>query len=276
VNLGCGARFHPDWTNIDLVAQAPFVIAHDLRNGIPLPDESCDVVYHAAVLEHIRVPDVGPFMRECCRVLKPAGVIRIGVPDLERLCRLYLQKLELAAADDEASAADYDWIMIEMYDQVTREHGGGAMLDYLARDFLPNEQFIYDRIGEEGRELVRSLRADRGRSSQPVSVMRKLVRRGRSMLGALRRSLLIAIGGPDAVRAIQIGRFRLSGEAHQWMYDRYSLRRLLLASGFRDTCVRPAWESIIPEWSKFELDARSDRTPIKPDLFFMEAVKPSP
>jgi len=276
LNLGCGTRCHPDWTNFDLVACSPFVTAHDLSEGIPVPDNSCDLVYHAAVLEHIRRHDIAGFMKECYRALKPGGVIRVGVPDLERLCRLYLKKLELAAEQDEQAADDYDWIMIEMYDQVTRENSGGEMVAYLARDPLRNEQFIYDRIGEEGRELIRSLRASRGRASQFTSSMRRMYRSGRTLLGALRRNLFIALAGRRAVRAIQIGRFRLSGEAHQWMYDRYSLGRLLLATGFRDTSVRSAWESMIPEWTKFELDTRPDGFPIKPDLLFMEAVKPSP
>ena len=85
VNLGCGARFHPEWTNIDLDPQGPGVIRHDLSKGIPLKDESCDAVYHAAVLEHIRRADVPAFLAECPRVQKPGGIIRIGVPDQERL-----------------------------------------------------------------------------------------------------------------------------------------------------------------------------------------------
>src|SRR4051812_23878919 len=47
-NLGCGERYHAEWTNIDITTPGPGVIQHDLSRGIPLPDASCEVVYHAA------------------------------------------------------------------------------------------------------------------------------------------------------------------------------------------------------------------------------------
>lgn len=83
VNLGCGSRYRPDWTNIDIVSCGPGVIAHDLNKGIPLPDASCDVVYHSNLLEHLQQADALPFLRENYRVLKPGGILRIAVPDLE-------------------------------------------------------------------------------------------------------------------------------------------------------------------------------------------------
>jgi SAM-dependent methyltransferase len=41
--------------------------------GIPLPDASMDVVYARQVLHHI--PDLGPALKECARVLKPGGLL---------------------------------------------------------------------------------------------------------------------------------------------------------------------------------------------------------
>ena len=93
-NLGCGSQICPDWINIDLVRTGPGVVAHDLSTGIPLPDASCEVVYHSHVLEHLRRPDARFFMRECFRVLKPGGILRVAVPDLEQICRQYLLALD--------------------------------------------------------------------------------------------------------------------------------------------------------------------------------------
>src|SRR5262249_43245401 len=121
-NLGCGQRYHPDWVNMDLVSSGMGVIAPDLGQGIPLPDSSCEVVYHSHVLEHIRRPEVMAFMKGCHRILKPGGIVRIAVPDLERICRLYLEKLEQALAGDVRSAHDYRWLLLELYDQAVREH----------------------------------------------------------------------------------------------------------------------------------------------------------
>jgi predicted SAM-dependent methyltransferase len=279
LNLGCGHRYHPDWINIDTAPQGPGVLKHDFTRGIPLPDGSCDVVYHSAVLEHIRRSDVLPFIRECQRVLKPGGIIRIGVPDLEKLCQLYLQKLGAASEGDRDAAHDYDWIMLEMYDQTVREQSGGAMLEHFRQSPLPNEEFVLARIGEEGREIVNAVRGGDAAEETDQSALFCRVQRvtslGRHALRRVRERILrILLRGIDT-RCIDIGRFRLGGEVHQWMYDRYSVSRLLKRAGFRDPIQQEASSSQIPNWNMFNLDALADGTIVKPDLFFMEATKPA-
>lgn len=280
LNLGCGTRFHPDWINMDVAPADPRVIRHDLSCGIPLADASCAVVYHAAVLEHFRPADALLFLRECHRVLESGGTIRVGVPDLEQLCRLYLDRLEAAQAGDMQAAHDYDWIMLEIFDQMVRERSGGAMLDWLQQDPLPNPTFVDARIGEEGRELRRILRGHEA-DEAPIRSRRVAFRawlghlpsRWRRLGAAVKRELLAPVLGKEQFRALEIGRFRLGGEVHQWMYDRYSLARLLLAAGFRNPSLRDAATSQIPEWDRFGLDRLPDGTVIKPDLLFMEATK---
>lgn len=275
VNLGCGRRYHPDWINIDIVSSGPGVIQHDLSRGIPLADASCEVAYHAAALEHMRHEDALTFLRECHRVLKSGGIIRVGVPDLERLCRIYLQKLEAALAGDESAAHDYNWIMLELYDQTVREQSGGGMLDYLRQHPLPNETFVYERIGEEGRQLVKTLHQQASHSRRSFPAFLGRLRRGlRSLPGLAKRRIPQWMLGEDDKRALEIGRFRLSGEVHQWMYDRYSLARLLGLAGFHDPQLQAASTSRIPNWTSFYLDTLPDGQALKPDLFFMEAIKP--
>lgn len=273
VNLGCGTRFHPDWVNIDIAAHSPAVIAHNLRRGIPLRDTNCDAVYHSNIIEHFRREDALPFLRECWRVLKPGGVLRVATPDLERICELYLQKLRALQSDTRLNEPDYDWMLLEMFDQTVREKSGGAMRDFLRQNPLPNEPFIFQRIGQEGRELVKTLR----NSSPPRSHSRlkQVVRRPRLLFECLGEQILKLFWGGDAPLALCIGRFRLAGEVHHWLYDRYSLARLMTAAGFCCPTSRSAAESGIPAWQSYHLDTLSDGVVIKPDSFFMEASKPS-
>jgi predicted SAM-dependent methyltransferase len=275
LNLGCGSRYHPDWVNIDIAPRGPEVIQYDISRGIPLPDASCDVVYHSAVLEHMRLADASVFMTECRRVLKPGGIVRVGVPDLEKICQIYLFKLTAALNDNEAAAHDYNWIMLEMYDQTVREKSGGGMIDYLRQNPLPNEEFVYERIGEEGRQLVESSRckdSERKKGETP-NFFRTLKKRLRNFPDAVKQRLIHLLLGDEDARALEIGRFRLAGEVHQWMFDRYSLARLLHECGFREPIVCDPASSQIPGWSDFHLDILPNGQVIKPDLLFMEAVK---
>jgi predicted SAM-dependent methyltransferase len=279
LNLGCGSRYHPDWINIDIASRGPAVIQHDLSRGIPLPDASCDVVYHAAVLEHLRRSDAETFLAECYRVLKPGGIVRVGVPDLEKICHLYLSWLAAALNGEKTADHNYEWIMLELFDQIVREKYGGGMLDYLRQNPLSDEAFVYERIGEEGRELVKALARSssaclrRGSHSLPA-FLRKLWRGFSTFPRLAKHRIVLWLLGAEDRRALEIGRFRLAGEVHQWMYDRYSLTRLLGLTGFRDPQLQDANTSRIPNWTSFHLDSLPDGRVIKPDLFFMEAIKP--
>lgn len=281
VNLGCGSRYHADWINIDIEPLGPGVIAHDLGRGIPLEDASCDVVYHSHVLEHIRRADAARFLVECHRVLKPGGIIRVVVPDLEGICRTYLEKLEGALEGDAAACADYEWMMLELIDQTTRERSGGMMGEYVRRPALANEAFVLERIGEEGRKMMDAVRKRAREAAQPGAQRsaRAPVARSngvRSLGGRVRRRLLNMVLGEADARALAIGRFRLAGEVHQWMYDRHSLALTLRDAGFADPTVRTATSSAVDGWAGFHLDTLEDGRTVKPDSLFMEAIKPRP
>lgn len=279
VNLGCGNHYHPDWINIDIASNTPDVITHDLSRGIPLPEASCDVVYHSHVLEHFRQVDALPFMQECYRVLRPGGIVRVATPDLERICRVYLEKLEIALSGDVVSTHDYEWIMLEMYDQTVREQSGGRMLNYLRQNPLVNEMFIYQRIGQVGRNLVHTLRKTQSNSPRQIWLDR-LKRTGWHLpilvLNHIRDRILARwLLGSEGMRALLIGRFRLAGEVHHWMYDRYSLAKLMLVVGFQDPIQQSATSSLIAQWESFNLDTSSNGVEYKPDSLFMEAIKPN-
>ncbi|NJD31280.1 MAG: methyltransferase domain-containing protein [Gammaproteobacteria bacterium] len=157
VNLGCGPKSsaHPDVLNVDWSVYLRFrsnpllrwlpplvlrgerleryrslpdnIVAHDLTRGIPLPDESADVVYHSHVLEHIDRDAVPAFQAEVRRVLKPGGVQRIVVPDLEILARRYVASLEAARAGRGAqSSSAHDASVGELLEQSVRKDAAAA------------------------------------------------------------------------------------------------------------------------------------------------------
>jgi predicted SAM-dependent methyltransferase len=277
LNLGCGSRIHPAWTNLDLSPAGQGVIVHDLRRSIPFSGAFFDVVYCSHLLEHFSKADAKSLMKECYRVLRSGGILRVAVPDLEKIVRDYLRALELARAGSEEGAANYEWMMIELYDQAVRTHSGGEMLAYFRRKDIPNRAFVIDRCGSEAKSWMEGKDQDQGRgvpgSIQKVSVREAFQQIVRLLISRTRERLIEILLG-NAYTAFQIGRFREGGEVHQWMYDEYSLGLLLKNCGFEGLIRRTPTESYIPEWADFHLDTGPDRTIHKPDSLFLEGLKP--
>jgi predicted SAM-dependent methyltransferase len=273
LNLGCGSRFHPEWVNLDLVPANPLVRACDLSKGIPFPDGSFAVVYHSHVLEHFRREKALWFLRECHRVLELGGIVRVAVPDLEQIARIYLRALEGALREEGDWPHHYEWIMLELYDQVVREESGGAMGRYLRKHPIPNEAFVRGRVGGEGRRTCEVPRSDPVQRDHGLERLRRLAARVRRIPRRIRTAMLKALLGQEGCAMLEIARFRERGEIHRWMYDRYSLGKLLREAGFQDPKPLGAAESQIPGWAGYNLDTEPDGTVYKPDSLYMEAVK---
>ena len=248
LNLGCGAHFSPEWVNVDLASDDPRVLAHDLRKPLSFAAASFSVVYHSHVLEHLSRSSGATFLGECFRVLKPAGILRVAVPDLEKIALLYLEALRGATASDESAARRYEWIVLELLDQMTREQPGGEMLKYWRQNPMPAESFVFERMGREVRRVIERLRA------KPASAARR------------------EADAPPTDR--QAAEFRARGEIHKWMYDRHSLAELLKQSGFTAPRLCAATESASPGFARMALDVDPDGSVRKPDSLFMEALKP--
>lgn len=272
LNCGCGQRFHPDWTNIDSVARGGGIFVHDVKRGIPYPDHTFEVVYHSHLLEHFTKAEAVAFMCECSRVLKPGGIVRVVVPDLEQIARTYLVALEQAQAGSAAWAANYEWMMLELYDQTVRQRSGGEMAAYLSQASVPNAEFVLQRVGFEAKAIMEKAALKRQDACASCSKSKK---RKHFMSWAYWRERMIKKLLGEEYAALQTGRFRQRGEIHQWMYDRYSLRLLLQHCKFTEVTQRTVTESGIPAWTSFHLDTAPDGPVYKPDSLYMEAIKPS-
>ncbi|MEO5998771.1 MAG: methyltransferase domain-containing protein [Chitinophagaceae bacterium] len=282
LNVGCGSSFHKDWTNVDFISTGEGVIAHNLLNGIPFPDNSFDVVYHSHVLEHFSKNDGIKFMSECYRVLKNGGILRIAIPDLEKIIQEYIRLLsELKENENDLYLnASYDWIMIELYDQILRNRSGGYMVEFLKQNPIINEDFVLKRCGYEVKGIIDYFRVQKnnlpGKNHENPSGIAVLLKRNMSRLRTLpnkvRSNMRKKILGKDFQYYYEIGKFRSSGEIHQWMYDAFSIRRLLKGTGFNDPAILTAFESSIPGWEKFNLEM-VDGNVRKPDSLFVETTK---
>jgi predicted SAM-dependent methyltransferase len=89
VNLGCGHTHLDGWINIDYDVSTRPDIVWNLKRPLPFPDGSLAAVFHEHLLEHLPLSAAAPFMRECRRVLRPGGTMRVAVPDFGRYARDY-------------------------------------------------------------------------------------------------------------------------------------------------------------------------------------------
>lgn len=283
LNIGCGRCYHPDWVNLDLNHSDPSVLQHDISQGIPFADNHFDCVYHSHVLEHLTPDDGMAFIRECLRVLRPGGILRIVVPDLEQIARLYLQQHELACQGDERAIANYDWMKLELIDQMVRRNSGGRMGQFITSPMISNPDFVISRLGNEFdqclsasrpvsslHQLSPQLKTVSRRLRQRFAGLKKLSFKARFKL-ALRISRILL--GRKMERAFEEGAFRSEGEIHRWMYDLHSLNQLCRQCGFEECSSRTAFESQIERFDQFQLDSVNGKVR-KPDSLFFECRKP--
>ena len=249
LNLGCGQCSRAGWVNMDFHASSADVLAYDLRLGIPFANDSFDVVYHSHVLEHFSRSQAVFFLRECLRVLRPGGLLRMAVPDLENIARAYLAALDAAAAAPQNNEAQqqHAWMQIELLDQMTRTVSGGEMLEWWRQSPVPQKDFIIGRLGEEAR---RGMECVKNAPPQQAPTCR------------------------TALETIS-PEFITSGELHRWMYDRISLASLLDTSGFSSVCLQKFNTSHNASILAYGLDADVDGGIRKPDSLFMEGIKPA-
>jgi predicted SAM-dependent methyltransferase len=90
LNWGCGDHTAPGWINSD-VKQAPGVdLVADILEGLPLEDDSIDYAVSIHALPEIPYPKLVPALVELRRVLKPGGILRLALPDLDKAIRAYV------------------------------------------------------------------------------------------------------------------------------------------------------------------------------------------
>jgi len=135
LHIGCGLVAPENWVNIDgswnaWLAKFPSgrkllvkmgilskedgdipwpknIKIHDVNKGLPFSAGVASAIYASHLLEHLSNKAARHFLRECCRVLKAGGIIRLVIPDIEFLARKYLADKESAPAGNPKPAKEF-------------------------------------------------------------------------------------------------------------------------------------------------------------------------
>jgi predicted SAM-dependent methyltransferase len=271
LNFGCGNRFSTEWTNIDFGARSPGVIQCNLLQGFPFRDNSFDAVYSSHVLEHFTLDQGECLLKEAFRVLKPRGLIRTVVPDLESAIREYVRVVQ---HQDGSLFAEkqHEWIMLELLDQLVRAENQGEITKFKRQVLDSGDQalisYIDSRTGDMAAVDVSPARASsrwtKFLGASPGKLRQKMVMTWVRLV----KSLI-----PRHIAASILDNTTL-GEKHRWMYDITGLKRSLARSGFRDMKLLDASTSQIPNFGSYGLDLNPDGKPHKLLSLYVEASKP--
>lgn len=97
LNLGSFTTMSSGWLNMDVHDLGTFAqhhgyeyLRHDVRSGLSFKTGTVDLIASQHMLEHLDYRDGLNFLRECRRVLRPGGALRIGVPDAKLLIGSYV------------------------------------------------------------------------------------------------------------------------------------------------------------------------------------------
>ena len=120
VQYGCGLSAPVEWENYDvsptlriqklpalgkllrgrLNTQFPQNVMYgDIIQGLPVDPDSCDGVYCSHTLEHLSLNDFRKALVNTKRIMKPGGIFRCVVPDLEWYVKSYLEALQNGNVD---------------------------------------------------------------------------------------------------------------------------------------------------------------------------------
>jgi SAM-dependent methyltransferase len=89
LNWACGPTPARGWLNADRLGAPGVALSGDIRDGLPLADDAVDYAVAIHGLQDLPYLEVVPALQELRRVLRPQGVLRLALPDLDRALGAY-------------------------------------------------------------------------------------------------------------------------------------------------------------------------------------------
>ncbi len=105
LHLGCGSRRVAGWLNVDVIGSDYDI---DFITCLPWRSDSFSAIVSQHVIEHLELfGELLPLLSELKRILQPEGQIWLSCPDMEKICRFYLDGRMNELVEDRISRDDY-------------------------------------------------------------------------------------------------------------------------------------------------------------------------
>jgi len=134
LHLGSSNHLLKGWLNTDL-CPGKDVMMLDATASYPFESDSFDFVYSEHMIEHLPYDAALKMLKECHRVLKPGGVIRIVTPDLAKILNIYPQP------KDSLGERYLDWMSTTFTPGVSENQTTHVVNSFFR---LWGHQFLYD------------------------------------------------------------------------------------------------------------------------------------
>jgi len=257
--------------NLDFSPATTAVRKANLLGRLPLEDQGIDVCYSSHFLEHIPTNKVKGFLKECYRILAPEGRIRLVMPDLEEMCREYLNT---RAAGEHLKA---DFLVLELLDQCVRQEAGGELgRFYRSLSEQDNSKVMRDYVRIRTGENIDLRTGQSGRRTVLNDRIKTALRSPGKLITWLQWSYSRALSVlfPAAFRQQNIS-FTSIGERHMWVYDFHTVAKLLKDVGFVDVEKLSCNRTHIADFPLVPLDVNEDGQPRKGcESMYIEARRP--
>lgn len=135
LHIGCGKNILDGWLNSDYYPENKMAIHLDATKKFPFDDNTFDYIFSEHMIEHISFLDGSIMLKECWRVLKPNGKIRISTPNMRFLIDLYKNEKSPVQAEYIKWAAGKVIKWAPYYDEI-------FVINNFVRDW--GHVFIYD------------------------------------------------------------------------------------------------------------------------------------
>lgn len=81
INFGVGRQYRDGWVNVDFDKHLKAEIYHDLTQfPYPFKSQEASEILASHIIEHLTAKDRMEFLKECRRILRPGGTLRIETP----------------------------------------------------------------------------------------------------------------------------------------------------------------------------------------------------
>ena len=147
-------QFYYGFLNVDIIDMEKFAMSQgykfmklDVTKPLPFPDGYADYEFSSHLIEHLSREEGARFIRECFRILRPGGMIRIATPNTGSLMTQYMYdmgKYEEHLADYR-DAPDEDPDGLKQYRHVNVGVGDAETpIDAFAHLALSGHKSVYD------------------------------------------------------------------------------------------------------------------------------------